>query len=423
MGTLNGLISRALAEVGYLEKKNGNTNYLYDKTANAGSANYTKYGKEMHDIYPSVMDYPAYWCDAFVDWLFYKEFGIANAKGLLGGNFDDYTVASAQLYKNKGAWYTKNPKVGDQVFFKNDSRINHTGLVVAVTSSTITTVEGNTSGASTVVANGGGVCKKSYAISYSRIAGYGRPNYARYAAPEYSVTELQTNLNTLGYDCGTVDGIFGTKTENAVKAFQKANGLTVDGIVGTATLSKISEKLAEHKALEAEKEVLRKAEEKYRTAYDWAYKKGITTNDTLSGFNPTRNCTRAEAVTFLWRLSGTLEPVIGNLPFSDVTEGDYFYKAVLWSYEQGITNGYSDGCFKPSKAVSRGDFVAFLWRSVGRPEAGGACDFVDIEAERYYYEAVLWAIEKGITKGKTDKMFAPGLPCNRGEAVTFLCRI
>lgn len=418
MGTLNGLINRALAEVGYLEKKNGNVNYLYDKTANAGTANYTKYGKEMHDIYPSVMDYPAYWCDAFVDWLFYKEFGVANAKALLGGNFDDYTVGSAQSYKNKGAWHTKNPKVGDQVFFTNGSRICHTGLVVAVTSNTITTVEGNTSGASTVVANGGGVCKKTYAISYSRIAGYGRPNYAKYSTPDFSVSELQSNLNTLGYDCGAVDGVFGSKTENAVKAFQKANGLTVDGVVGSATLAKVKEKLSELKVFET----LRKAEGKYKTAYEWAFKNGITAEDTLSGFNPTKNCTRAEAVTFLWRMNG--KPVVkARNPFPDIDKKDYFYDAVIWAYENGITTGYKDGCFKPSKTVSRADFITFLWRAASEPLVMTTCDFTDVELDKYYYDAVLWAVVKGITKGKTNKTFAPSLQCNRGEAITFLCRL
>lgn len=172
------VINIALAEVGYLEKKNGNISYLYDKTSNAGTANYTKYGKEMHDIYPSIMDYPASWCDACVDWCFNKAYGISNAKGLLGGDFNDYTVASAQLYKNKGAYYKKNPKVGDQIFFKNSSGgICHTGLVYAVDSKRVYTIEGNTSSASGVVANGGCVAKKSYLLTYTRIDGYGRPKY------------------------------------------------------------------------------------------------------------------------------------------------------------------------------------------------------------------------------------------------------
>lgn len=112
------------------------------------------------------MDYPAAWCDAFVDWCFYKAYGVANAKALIGGQFNDYTVASANLYKKKGAWHT-TPKVGDQVFFKNSSRICHTGLVWKVTDTTVYTIEGNTSSAAGVVANGGAVAEKSYPIGYA----------------------------------------------------------------------------------------------------------------------------------------------------------------------------------------------------------------------------------------------------------------
>ena len=108
------VVNIALNEVGYLEKKSNKK--LDSKTSNAGSANYTKYGRDMHELYPSTMDFPAYWCDAFVDWCFYKAFGVANAKGLLGGNFDDYTVNSAGLYKKKNAYYKTGPKVGDQIF-------------------------------------------------------------------------------------------------------------------------------------------------------------------------------------------------------------------------------------------------------------------------------------------------------------------
>ena len=191
--TVDKVIAIAEAEVGYLEKKSNSQ--LNNKTANAGSANYTKYGKEMHDIYPSVMDFPAAWCDAFVDWCFYKAYGKANAKGLLGGDFNDYTVASAQLYKNKNAWYTSNPKVGDQIFFKNSTRICHTGLVYKVDSTYVYTIEGNTSGASGVIANGGGVCKKKYVLGYSKIAGYGRPKYDT-STTTTETTSTKTTTNT-----------------------------------------------------------------------------------------------------------------------------------------------------------------------------------------------------------------------------------
>ena len=174
------VITIAKAEVGYLEKKSGDLAYLYDKKANAGSANYTKYGYEMHKLYPSVMDYPAAWCDCFVDWCFMTAYGVANAKKLLRGDFDDYTVSSANLYKKAGAWYT-TPQIGDQIFFKNDTRICHTGIVVDVvpSSNTVVTVEGNTSSGSEVIANGGGVFLKQYKMDNSRIAGYGRPAYGK----------------------------------------------------------------------------------------------------------------------------------------------------------------------------------------------------------------------------------------------------
>ena len=174
------VINIAESEIGYLEKKSNKN--LDDKTKNAGSNNYTKYGRDMHDIYPAVMDFPAAWCDAFVDWCFYKAYGVSTAKSLIYGNFDDYTVTSAQLYKNKGAWH-KTPKKGDQVFFTNASGgICHTGLVIEVTNTQVITIEGNTSSASGVVANGGCVRKKTYSLTYARIAGYGRPAYEKFCA-------------------------------------------------------------------------------------------------------------------------------------------------------------------------------------------------------------------------------------------------
>lgn len=174
------VIQVAKGEVGYLEKKDGNLAYLYDKKANAGSANYTKYGREMSRLYPAVMDYPAAWCDCFVDWCFMTAYGVANARKLLRGDFDDYTVASAALYQKAGAWYDR-PEIGDQIFFRNSSRICHTGIVVDVvpSSNTVVTVEGNTSNGSEVISNGGGVCLKQYKLDNTRIAGYGRPAYGK----------------------------------------------------------------------------------------------------------------------------------------------------------------------------------------------------------------------------------------------------
>lgn len=206
--TVDKVLAVATAEIGYLEKSKAayqkNPAILDDKVAGAGSDNYTKYGRDMHKIYPSVMDFPAYWCDAFVDWCFYKAYGIATAKSLLCGNFDDYTVASCQMYQNKKALGTV-PKIGSQVFFTRNGRISgchHTGLVVGVTATTFTTIEGNTSGASGVVANGGGVAKKTYKTA--DYAGRVLFGYPKYDTGEKSIDDIAREVIAGKWGTGTV---------------------------------------------------------------------------------------------------------------------------------------------------------------------------------------------------------------------------
>ena len=252
------VIAIAEAEDGYLEKASNKN--LDDKTANAGKANYTKYARDLDNI-PGFYNgkkngYP--WCDVFADWCFVKAFGVEEAKKLLcqpSKSFGAGCAYSANYYKAKGQFHTKNPKPGDQIFFYNSSktRVSHTGIVRKVDSSKVYTVEGNTSGASGVVANGGGVCKKVYPLNYYRIYGYGRPAYdeekeeatvnielnvLRKGSEGEQVEALQRLLSTHGYNLGSknpFDGDFGSKTDAAVKAYQKAKGLTVDGIVGAET--------------------------------------------------------------------------------------------------------------------------------------------------------------------------------------------
>lgn len=172
MADVNKVIKIAEAEVGYLEKKNNSQ--LDNKTGNAGSNNYTKYWKEL----APGMNGQA-WCNAFVNWVFVKAYGEKVAKELLctSAAWSYYTPTSAGYFKNKKQYHTKNPKVGDIIYFKNSTRICHVGLVYKVDSSKVYTIEGNTSSGPDVVANGGGVFKKSYALNNSRIDGYGRPNY------------------------------------------------------------------------------------------------------------------------------------------------------------------------------------------------------------------------------------------------------
>ena len=184
MNTPDKVIKIATNEVGYLEKSKSayqkNPDIIYEKTAGAGQDNVTKYGFEMHKIYPSVMDFPAAWCDAFVDWCFYKAYGVTTAKSLIHGNFDDYTVASCDMYRRHNALHN-TPKIGDQVFFTKTGTYKgcyHTGLVYNVDNSYFYTIEGNTSNADKVVANGGGVATKKYQLAkYANKVLFGRPNY------------------------------------------------------------------------------------------------------------------------------------------------------------------------------------------------------------------------------------------------------
>ncbi len=172
------LISIAMQEVGYLEKKSNSQ--LDSKTANAGSNNYTKYAR---DLYPSLQGQA--WCDMFVDWCFVQAFGQVAARQLIGGGFSAYTPTSAQYYKNLGRYFKGDPQPGDQIFFKNSQRICHTGIVVKATNAKVYTIEGNTSGASGVMANGGGVCQKEYPVNAAGIDGYGRPDWKLVEMPEH----------------------------------------------------------------------------------------------------------------------------------------------------------------------------------------------------------------------------------------------
>ena len=196
MNTPDKVIAIAQAEVGYLEKSKAayqaDPNVLYDKTAGAGSDNYTKYGKEMREIYPQTMDFPGKWCDCFVDWCFYKAYGVTTAQNIICGNFDDYTVNSAQMYKNKGAWYT-SPEFADQIFFTNGTRICHTGFVEKVDDERVYTVEGNTSDKNVFEPNGGCVARKSYPLNYPKIAGYGRPLYDKTESVQRYIQGIDVN--------------------------------------------------------------------------------------------------------------------------------------------------------------------------------------------------------------------------------------
>jgi len=159
----------------------------------------------------------------------------------------------------------------------------------------------------------------------------------------------------------------------------------------------------------------------YYEAVNWAAARGITTGVSETEFDPQGACTRAQTVTFLWRAFGSPEPTAAN-PFTDVDESAYYCKAVLWAVENGITKGTSDTTFSPNDTVTRAQTVTFLFRSAKGAAAGTANPFTDVDEGAYYYEAVLWAVENGITKGTSDAAFSPDSGCTRAQIVTFLYR-
>ena len=255
MNAIDKLIAVAEAEIGYLEKKS-NSN-LDSKTGNAGSANYTKYNRDMK-AWAKSAGINDQWCQNFVDWCFATAFGLDAAK-LLIYTFTNYTPTGSNAFKKRDRYIKRGkgkPKRGDVIYFYSTAkgRIGHVGIVYKVNSSTVYTIEGNTSGASTLVTNGGGVRKKSYSLSSSYIDGYGSVDYSVLDGKSYDgqtaasapvlgdrvlynytegddVKELQQALIGLGFSCGSygADGEFGDCTEMAVKAFQEAKGLKATG--------------------------------------------------------------------------------------------------------------------------------------------------------------------------------------------------
>lgn len=253
MAVWDKVLAVAAAEVGYLEKRSAAD--LDDKTANNGSANFTKYARDVDktDLLNGKKQGYA-WCAVFVCWCFMQTYGLETARKMLCLPKKSYAAGVDYLknyFKMAGRLYSA-PQPGDVVLFG----VQHTGIVTSVSGSNFTTVEGNTSGASGVVANGGGVCRKSYTVNGTMT--FGRPDWVlaggaaepvQTAAPASSaslpnvsrgskgsaVAAVQAILNYLGYPCGTADGDFGTKTDSAVRRYQTACGLVSDGIVGVQT--------------------------------------------------------------------------------------------------------------------------------------------------------------------------------------------
>ncbi len=158
-------------------------------------------------------------------------------------------------------------------------------------------------------------------------------------------------------------------------------------------------------------------------AIDWAILNNITTGTSATTFRPSMDCSRGQIVTFLWRAAGSPKASVTEHPFTDVTPGAYYYDAMLWAVENGITSGSSATTFSPDRICSRSEVVTFLWRASGKPAPEYEENrFHDIEAGSFYEEAVKWAVSKAITQGTGEGTFSPKLSCSRAQVVTFLHR-
>ena len=160
----------------------------------------------------------------------------------------------------------------------------------------------------------------------------------------------------------------------------------------------------------------------YEDAVDWAVENGITKGTDNTHFSPDGICTRAQTATFLWRAAGSPKPETRTMPFTDVPAGSYYYDAVLWAVENGITKGTSNTTFSPNMTCSRAQIVTFLWRAEKSPASGTVNPFADVKSTAYYADAVLWAVKQDITKGTTNTTFSPDADCTRAQIVTFLWR-
>ena len=159
----------------------------------------------------------------------------------------------------------------------------------------------------------------------------------------------------------------------------------------------------------------------YADAVQWAVENGVTAGTSETTFSPNQGCTRAQIVTFLWRAAGSPAPTIEDVSFTDVPKRAYYYDAVRWAVENGITSGVSESSFCPGRTCTRSEAMTFLWRAAGSPDTTQTeSPFTDVPGDIWYTTPVLWAVENGITVGTSDTTFSPLMRCTRAQIVTFL---
>lgn len=266
--------------------------------------------------------------------------------------------------------------------------------------------------------------KDSYYFTFEGLGGYianadkitGKPLKAE--AKAYVADQLAALQQELYKDFVTTDQLAkaddarALATENGKTMAEKAHKLGVE----------LVEYITKNEALQPSVFTDVKEGAYYVDAVNWAVDKKVTSGKTETTFAPNDSCTRAQAVTFLWRAAGSPEPTASEMTFTDVKADSYYDKAVLWAVENKITSGMSDTLFAPDATCSRSQIVTFLYRMQNSPESKAENPFTDVKADAYYANAVLWAVENGVTTGASATTFDPAGDCTRGQIVTFLYR-
>ena len=303
------------------------------------------------------------------------------------------------------------------VFLKNG---NETGaeITVTVNGTEYTIAKGEMEPVSYTKPSGGGGSSSSgdYVVSVDKTT-HGKVTVSPSRADKGDTVTITVKPDT-GYE---LDKLTVTdKNGDTVKIKDKGNGKFTFTMPGSKVTVDASFKLIE---TEPEAPVFADvpADAYYADAVAWAVKEGITSGTSATTFTPNASCTRAQMVTFLWRANGSPKAT-GVNPFTDVSADAYYYDAVLWAAEQGITSGTSDATFSPDAVLTRGQTVTFLWRAGGSPVVNYAMNFADVDGSAYYGEAVRWAVSEGITAGTGGNTFSPDAPCTRAQIVTFMYR-
>lgn len=389
--------------------------------------------------------------------VFYNEWGVAHYSQVFGGSDDAYTTAELRIliqqyidYMTGGADKNledakKTQEEAEKLYNAIVKELNDLG----VDTSSITPAD--ISGVSL------DQLLKDTKIAYENTSALKTAYTQSKAVYDTAKTAYDTaakNLSDLKAEIASQESL--VKQDEAVLIEAKAKKAAAETLYNRlsqecadleSSLIGLKEKLADEElklskdeaALATAKQKLAQAEEKYDARniftdvekgsyyYDavlWCVTKNITNGTTPNTFSPKDDCTRAQVVMFLWRAAGSPLVSIDENPFIDVHKGSHFYNAIIWAYQKNITQGYTDGTFRPNEPVRRAEYVTFQYRAAGSPEIETTVNpFTDVTSSfKNFEKAILWAYENGISTGKTATTFQPNLNCSRANVVAFLYR-